>query len=357
MKRADATNEQRLARRAKKAERAERAAGYRSEPATADASRAWQTPPTAPTAVIAVPLFNKADYVRQSLDSLLGQSHENFALLLVDDSSTDETWSIVESYAARDARVFAYRNSERLGMIGNKQRCFALAQELFPKARYFAWGSDHDLWRSDWLAELTDALDGSAEALLAYPRSIRIDEQGEVIRRPWEFDTEGTTSPRARLRVSCERVASGFMVYGLYRAAALARVGVMRRVLEPDRLLLLELALLGQFVQVQGILWERRFGGLANPARQRAGLFGGRAPWYAWLSPWLPHAAAIFWAYAVRGAGKPEFGRLRGLGLSFEFLWTTIVTRTRRRIKKERDLRQRRRRAAAQASQAGESGS
>ena len=62
----------------------------------------------------------------------------------------------------------------------------------------------------------------------------------------------------------------------------------------------------------------------------------------------------LFWEYAVRGAGKPEFGRLRGLGLTLEFLGVTIVMRTRRRIKKERDLRQRRRRAEAARADAGE---
>jgi glycosyltransferase involved in cell wall biosynthesis len=333
-------------RRRAKEQRAKRPDDDRSKPATADPQRAWKVAPTQPAAVIAAPLFNKADYLRRALESLLAQSHENFALLLVDDASTDETPAIVESFVARDARVFSYRNAKRLGMIGNKRNCFALARELFPDAPYFAWGSDHDLWRTDWLAALIAALDGSPHAVLAYPKSIRIDEHGAVIRRPWEFETAGLTEPRQRLRASCEGVVSGSMVYGLYRADALARVGVMRDVLEPDRLLLLELSLLGEFVQLPEVLWERRFRGLASLPRQRASLFADNAPWYTRLTPWLAHAWIMFWSYAVRGAGKPEVGRLRGLGLSFEFVRSTIVTRTRRRIRKERDLRHRKRRAA-----------
>jgi glycosyltransferase involved in cell wall biosynthesis len=324
----------------------QRANDHRSTPATADPQRAWKVAPTQPAAVIAAPLFNKAAYLRDSLETLLAQSHENFALLLVDDASTDETPSIVEEFAARDARVFSYRNEKRLGMIGNKRNCFALARELFPDAPYFAWGSDHDLWRTDWLATLIAALDGSPNAVLSYPQSIRIDEHGALIRRPWEFATAGLTEPRRRLRATCEGVVSGSMVYGLYRADALARVGVMRDVLEPDRLLLLELSLLGEFVQTPEVLWERRFRGLASLPRQRASLFADNAPWYTRLTPWLAHAWIMFWRYAVRGAGKPNFGRLRGWGLSLEFVRATIVTRTRRRIRKERDQRHRRRRAA-----------
>src|SRR5437763_14186932 len=47
------------------------------------AGPAWTEPPTAPRAVIAVPVFNKADYLESALDSLLSQSYENFALVVV----------------------------------------------------------------------------------------------------------------------------------------------------------------------------------------------------------------------------------------------------------------------------------
>ena len=62
-----------------------------------------------------------------------------------------------------------------------------------------------------------------------------------------------------RLVLAVESMSAGNMVYVLYRADALARAGVFRSVLAPDRLLLTELALQGQFVQVPDVLWYRRF--------------------------------------------------------------------------------------------------
>jgi len=297
--------------------------------------------------VIAVPVFNKADYLESALDSLLSQSYENFALVVVDDASTDATPEILRRFGERDARVFLYRNPERLGMIDNKRRCFALARELFPDAAFFAWGSDHDRWRSGWLQALVDELDRNPDAVCAYPKSVRIDEHNLVISKPWSFDTRGVRRRGKRLRMSCSRLASGFMIYGLYRAAMLERVRTMRYVIEPDRLMLLELSLLGEFVQVPDILWERRFAGLSNPARQRAAFFpSGKAPWYTWLSPWVTHLGVMFWRDVVHGEGKPEYGRLRAFGLAFQFVGATVVTRVRRKLVKVKNQRKRKRRAA-----------
>jgi glycosyltransferase involved in cell wall biosynthesis len=301
-----------------------------------------------PRAVIAAPLYNKADYLPLTLDSLLAQDYREFALLLVDDCSTDSTGEICAAYA-KDARVRYMRNQTRLGMIGNRRRCFDVAQELFPASPYFAWGSDHDIWRPRWLSALVDALDNHADAVLAYSQTVRIDGNGTVVRRPWEFDTRSITARRRRLQLSCGGgTGLGDSVYGLYRADALARAGVTRYVLNPDRLLMAELALRGQFVQVPEILWERRFVGLASLARQRAAFFPGGAPWYSRVPPWYTHVGVFFARYVVAGAGRPEIGRTRALGFTLEFLRSTALYRTQRRaLHLRRAARRHRRRVAA----------
>jgi hypothetical protein len=88
-------------------------------------------------------------------------------------------------------------------------------------------------------------------------------------------------------------MAAGDMIYGLFRADALRRVGGYRPVLVPDRLLLTELALLGTFVQAPEILWRRRFRGLANLERQRQVFWPAGAPAYARAPWWLQHVGAL----------------------------------------------------------------
>ena len=61
--------------------------------------------------------------------------------------------------------------------------------------------------------------------------------------------------------------------------------------LVPDRLLLTELALYGQFKQVPQVLWFRRwYGRIFSLGRQRTSFFPDGRPLYAYVPWWISHA-------------------------------------------------------------------
>jgi glycosyltransferase involved in cell wall biosynthesis len=260
-------------------------------------------------AVLAAPLHNGGSFLEPAARSLLVQTYDDYALLLVDDASTDETPAIAQALAAATDHVRYVRSDDRIGMVANWRRCVELARELHPEAEFFAWGSDHDLWEPEWLATLVAAFEDDPEAVVCYPRSDRIDENGNVVRRPAPLHARRERSDSARVWQTTQGIAAGSSVYGLYRLDALEAAGVFRRVLGPDRLLLTELALRGELVQIDRVLWHRRVLGRPSKARQRATLFGGPAPWYTHLPPNLTHAGVLVWTYVVRGAGRPQVGR------------------------------------------------
>ena len=265
--------------------------------------------------VVGIPLYNGGEHVEQALRSLFEQTDGDVAFVLADDGSTDGTAELAEALAADEPRAFFERNPDRLGLIGNWRRVHARARELHPDARYFAWGSDHDVWLPRWLEALRSALQESPEAVLAYPLMARIVD-GEVRTRtgPRILDTRGVESPLGRLGATARNAAAGSMVYGLFRADALERAGVLRRVLAPDRLLLLELALQGPFVHVQEVLWQRRFAHEVTAARHRRTLFAGRAPFHAWLPEWTTHAVVLGVQHGpAAGAAYPVLRIARGL--------------------------------------------
>jgi glycosyltransferase involved in cell wall biosynthesis len=280
--------------------------------------------------VIGVPLYNGARYLTESLESLLSQTHRDFALVLNDDCSTDATPEIVQRYASIDGRITYRRNPARLGMVQNWRKTFELALDLFPSAEYFAWGSDHDVWHPRWLTALLAELERFPELVLAYPLNTRVSATGELVRGPWMFDTFGIKAAAVRLVRSCWAMSAGNMVYGLFRTPALRQAGVFRPVLNPDRLLLAEASLNGQFKQIPEILWHRRFTELANRRRQRAALFPAGAPVYSYLPWWLTHTAVLGWNFGLRRTRRSLSGGALGLlyALAYLIVSLAVVVRT-----------------------------
>src|SRR5690625_1938973 len=59
-------------------------------------------------------VYNEEKYIKETILSILQQTYENFELIIVDDGSTDETVSIVESF--KDPRIKLYKLKENRGV-------------------------------------------------------------------------------------------------------------------------------------------------------------------------------------------------------------------------------------------------
>ena len=63
---------------------------------------------------IIIPAYNAEKYLRECMDSVLGQeTRYSFRVLTIDDGSTDETPGILDEYAARDSRVKVVHQENR----------------------------------------------------------------------------------------------------------------------------------------------------------------------------------------------------------------------------------------------------
>ncbi len=58
-----------------------------------------------PTVSIIIPSFNSANYLNDSIGSVLSQTYDEFECIIIDDGSTDDTKSVVEKFIAGDSRV------------------------------------------------------------------------------------------------------------------------------------------------------------------------------------------------------------------------------------------------------------
>jgi len=80
---------------------------------------------TLPQVTIGIPTYNRANgYLREALESALGQSYSNLDIVVSDNGSTDNTESVVRSYA--DPRVRYFR--QQPPVIPNDNFNFCLQQ-------------------------------------------------------------------------------------------------------------------------------------------------------------------------------------------------------------------------------------
>jgi glycosyltransferase involved in cell wall biosynthesis len=75
-----------------------------------------ETSPTATPAVsVIMPAYNAAPYIERAVESILNQTFRDLELIIVDDCSTDTTWDVINTMAARDERIRLARNEKNSG--------------------------------------------------------------------------------------------------------------------------------------------------------------------------------------------------------------------------------------------------
>ncbi|MGO4784834.1 glycosyltransferase family 2 protein [Cryobacterium sp. W22_MBD10_FK3] len=86
-------------------------------------------PPSAPTPFnqdeplvsIVIPAYNNADYLDDTMKSVLGQTYTNLEVIVSDHSSTDDTWAVMQRYSA-DTRVTLLHTEGGGGALRNWNR-------------------------------------------------------------------------------------------------------------------------------------------------------------------------------------------------------------------------------------------
>lgn len=135
-------------------------------------------PPVAGGALISVimPAWNAEKTVWKAAQSILNQTWRNLELLIVDDCSTDGTWSVLQKIAAADGRVRILRNKVNVGPYVSKN--IALTQA----GGDWITGHDADDWAHPERLErqLTFCARGNLTACMA--GMLRVAENGEFVR-------------------------------------------------------------------------------------------------------------------------------------------------------------------------------
>lgn len=134
---------------------------------------------TLPLVSIALCTYNGATHLREQLLSILGQRYKNIELVIVDDASTDDSWSIANSFLADvnadglEARI--YKNDRNLGYSKNFEKAISLCN-----GEFIALCDQDDIWSAEKVEKMVEAIGAHT---LIYHDSEHVDNAGDSLHK------------------------------------------------------------------------------------------------------------------------------------------------------------------------------
>jgi glycosyltransferase involved in cell wall biosynthesis len=134
-----------------------------------------------PKVSVVVPTFRRAGLLKETVESILGQTFGDFELIVVDNMSEDGTDEYVAGIG--DSRVRYFRNPN--GGVIAVSRNFGICQA---RGEYVALCDDDDLWLPTKLAKQVAVLNSRPEVALCYTNASTFDASGP--RDGWMMKTK-----------------------------------------------------------------------------------------------------------------------------------------------------------------------
>jgi glycosyltransferase involved in cell wall biosynthesis len=127
-----------------------------------------------PLVTIAIPTHNRADgYLKEAIQSALGQTYENLEIIVADNCSTDNTKEIVKSFS--NPKLQYIRHEQNIGASNNFNYCVQIARGVF-----FLLLHDDDRIDHDFIEICIASIDSKKEIGIVRTGTRVIDEDGNM---------------------------------------------------------------------------------------------------------------------------------------------------------------------------------
>lgn len=127
-----------------------------------------------PKVSVVVPNYNHARYLEQRLDSVFGQTYQNFEVIILDDCSTDHSLEVIKPYTEKE-NVRFYPNKKNSGTpFAQWERGVSIAN-----GEYIWIAESDDVAEPELLEVLVRLLEENSKIGIAYCQSKRIGPEGE----------------------------------------------------------------------------------------------------------------------------------------------------------------------------------
>lgn len=134
----------------------------------------------APLVSILTPVYNRADFLPNAIESVLAQDMGDYELIISDNLSTDGSVEIAERYAQQDKRIKFFRNEEHCSGVENFNLCFHRSD---PQSTYIALLASDDWWMPSFLSRMVAIGKQYPDLSFVHADMYRTDETGQVLNR------------------------------------------------------------------------------------------------------------------------------------------------------------------------------
>ncbi len=124
-----------------------------------------------PKVSVIMPSYNKAAYIGKTIESVINQSYKNWELIIVDDSSTDDSLSVISEY--KDERIKVTKNEVNMGIADTRNKALSLAE-----GEYIAVLDADDISPAYRFEHEVDFLNQNRDISVVYGGCQEIDAEG-----------------------------------------------------------------------------------------------------------------------------------------------------------------------------------
>jgi glycosyltransferase involved in cell wall biosynthesis len=161
---------------------------------------------------VGMPVFNAEATIRKAIQTILNQSIDDFILIISDNASTDNTYSICREYAEIDARVRLFKQRLNIGPVKNFE--FVYRESSSP---YFVWAAADDVRTRDYFEVNIKLLQKNLVAAMAGSPNLHTNKSKSI----QSFSIKGDRIDRLSKFFKYAFKSNG-VFYSIYRSSALS---------------------------------------------------------------------------------------------------------------------------------------
>lgn len=147
-----------------------------------------------PYVSVIMPAYNGMAYIGTAIRSVLNQTEQNIELIVVNDCSSDNTASIIDSHK-HDPRLICIENDHNLGVAGSRNEAIKLA-----RGTYLAFLDQDDVWLPSKLQIQLSVFQSDPEIALVHSRTALIDNKGDLLPRYANLESREFNNGNASVR-------------------------------------------------------------------------------------------------------------------------------------------------------------